>query len=277
MLESSWGLTPPPHHSNFISFPDGDMVLRSSDDVEFRVDSVILRRASGFFSDLAQIPTPEGTNGDEPIPMAESSEMLDLLLRLLYPVGTTAPNISTRAQGEALLHAVQKFRISSHAVEGAVASYLQSLEPLQHWALAIQFHLYHPQVNAVMRFMLAKEDGLDGDFPELDNVTARALANLLHMKQNATSKAKEELSGLIWSCPSHEDEDWCTDQMSLIEESPFDRSLSSDSELLNILEDHGCSQCLQRFHGGKATRQRERVQSTVETLLTRAILGNVKA
>lgn len=75
--------TPPASFIWLLNGPPGDVLLWSSDGVDFRVDLIILVRASPFFSDLfaSDVATKAGF-----IQIEETSDILDLLLRALYPV-----------------------------------------------------------------------------------------------------------------------------------------------------------------------------------------------
>ncbi|KDQ63937.1 hypothetical protein JAAARDRAFT_201414 [Jaapia argillacea MUCL 33604] len=86
-------LGPPP-----FDVEDADVVLRSSDHVDFRVYKLILSLASPFFKTLFTIPQPRsegaGTAGvladrmdDVPVvPISETAPTLDAVLRLVYPI-----------------------------------------------------------------------------------------------------------------------------------------------------------------------------------------------
>ena len=69
-----------------------DIILRSSDNIDFRVFKLFLSLASPFFETLFDIPQPTEENGDQEIkdglvvvPVAEGSKTLDALLRFCYP------------------------------------------------------------------------------------------------------------------------------------------------------------------------------------------------
>lgn len=71
-------LSPPllhdfPKPREYLSFPDGDVVLQSADGVDFRLDSVILRRASPFFATMLALPQKDTLN---PIAMTERPKYL---------------------------------------------------------------------------------------------------------------------------------------------------------------------------------------------------------
>ena len=68
---------------------DGDVILRSSDGVMFRTHKVILSLASPFFRDMFSLPQTgaplDCTGNGSIIPFTESSESIDILLRVVYP------------------------------------------------------------------------------------------------------------------------------------------------------------------------------------------------
>lgn len=258
--------------ASYITFPDGDMRLRSCDGVDFRVDSVILRRASGFFRDLARLPEAKDT--EEVIAMEESADVLNILLRLLYPMGLAAPTVSTHKQGEELLRAVDKLDIVSHAVNQAITQHLSTLVPLRAWAIAVRFQYAEARKAAVARFMLEKPHPTNRypDIAELDGVSARALAKLYRVRETAIHDVKEFLSELFWCCAAHSNSDWASDHMSEITVSPFDLSKISESAFEDVLHLHAddCTMCWQRFNGAKSTRRRALSRAYVTDRITNA-------
>ncbi|KAJ7627124.1 hypothetical protein FB45DRAFT_58168 [Roridomyces roridus] len=65
--------------------PDADVVLRSSDGIDFRTHRVVLSLASGFFKQMFSLPQPNGDPLVPVIPMSESATLLDKALRFWYP------------------------------------------------------------------------------------------------------------------------------------------------------------------------------------------------
>ena len=75
--------------------PDANLIIRSSDNINFRVHKSLLAMASPFFNDLLSLPQPsesEIVDGLSVVRLPESSELLNSLLSILYPVPTTMPN-----------------------------------------------------------------------------------------------------------------------------------------------------------------------------------------
>lgn len=70
-----------------------DIILRTSDQVDFRIHRAILAIVSPVFATMFGLPQPGGSQGNEPGPtslpmvdISEDSKTLDTLLRLCYPV-----------------------------------------------------------------------------------------------------------------------------------------------------------------------------------------------
>ncbi|ESK85744.1 hypothetical protein Moror_2453 [Moniliophthora roreri MCA 2997] len=71
--------------------PSADIVLHTSDDTVFRVHRIILSLSSPFFKEMFTLPqsppsaTASSSSNDSIIPIEENSQVLDCILRHLYP------------------------------------------------------------------------------------------------------------------------------------------------------------------------------------------------
>jgi BTB/POZ domain len=75
--------------------PDANLIIRSSDFVDFRVHKSVLVMTSPFFKDLLSLPQPsdsETVDGLPVVQLSESSELLNSLVSMLYPVRKVIPN-----------------------------------------------------------------------------------------------------------------------------------------------------------------------------------------
>ena len=73
---------------------DTNLIIRSSDLVDFRVHKSVLALASPFFKDLLSLPQPadwEIVDGHPVVPLSESSELMNSLFSILYPVRVVMP------------------------------------------------------------------------------------------------------------------------------------------------------------------------------------------
>lgn len=94
---------------------DGDVVLRVGPDDTFRIHKLVLSLVSPVFKDLFQNARPDqpdgGPGGFIPvIPIADSPESVDLLLRFIYP-GVVPPTITDPTVLSALLTVADKYGV----------------------------------------------------------------------------------------------------------------------------------------------------------------------
>ena len=85
-------ITSPPEP---MDVPDANLIIRSSDLVDFRVHKPVLSMASPFFKDLLSLPQPsdtESVDGLPVIPFQEDAEVLNSLVSMLYPVRPVIPD-----------------------------------------------------------------------------------------------------------------------------------------------------------------------------------------
>ena len=127
---------------------DADIILRSSDNVDFLVHRLILSKASPVFSDILTIPssTSHSDGGGKPpnidelkdgipiVHMAENQTVIETILRLSYP--TDMPSVSSELPFvRALVQAMDKYAM--------VKTFPQTLESVMLEAAAVRpFALY---------------------------------------------------------------------------------------------------------------------------------------
>ncbi|KAH8979971.1 hypothetical protein EDB86DRAFT_3052415, partial [Lactarius hatsudake] len=90
--------------------PDADVILQSSDLVNFRVRRSILATSSAFFGDLFSLPQPSDNEVLDVLPVVhlpEDAEVLSGLVTMLYPVPSELPDSDDKIL--ALLAACQKY------------------------------------------------------------------------------------------------------------------------------------------------------------------------
>lgn len=95
------------------SRPDGDVILRTCDMVDFQVHKVILSEASPIFQTLFSLPQPQHAQNNDgrlpEVPVQEDSQTFDYLLRLCYPIKD--PVITSIDEIEKVLAAAQKYEV----------------------------------------------------------------------------------------------------------------------------------------------------------------------
>ena len=81
--------------SESLEVPDANLIIRSSDHVLFRVHKSVLAMASPFFKDLLSLPQPPDSEFVDELPLidfSEVSELLNVLVSILYPIPTVTPS-----------------------------------------------------------------------------------------------------------------------------------------------------------------------------------------
>ncbi|KAH9841450.1 uncharacterized protein C8Q71DRAFT_737056 [Rhodofomes roseus] len=193
----------------------GDVILRSSDRVDFRVRKAIMSEASSVFEDMFSLPQPPTDHAEsslasansgrpgEPstsstdykdgcpvIVMQERSKVLERLLRLCYPV--TKPSLDYLDLLSPVLAAAVKY-----AMDGIVPTIRQDLrrlakeEPLRVYCLAIHYGFAEEAEEAARaslqlpRRMLYVSVNLNG-VPELELVDGRVPLLLLDYHQRCS-------------------------------------------------------------------------------------------
>ncbi|KAI0043872.1 hypothetical protein FA95DRAFT_1497942, partial [Auriscalpium vulgare] len=130
--------------------PSADVILRSTDSVDFRMHKDILAMASPFFKDMFKLPQSPSTSSRVPIMMPEESETISHLVAAMYPITSTPDNVDSTM---ALLAALQKYGMGSEvAIDGHFAVIRQQLskqllprfveeDPCRTYALAVRYRL----------------------------------------------------------------------------------------------------------------------------------------
>ena len=183
---------------------DGDVVLRVGPDDTFRVHKLVLSLASPVFKDLFQNARPDqpdgGPGGFIPvIPIADSPESVDLLLRFIYP-GVVPPTITDPTVLSALLTVADKYGV-------------QVISPIAKARLADEEVLKKDPFGA---YIVARRWG----FTDEAKSAARRLT-LTGIMQSPSSKdpqnlAREDFFRLLWFMQKRGDEAKNTIRTSLV-------------------------------------------------------------
>ncbi|KAI6041902.1 hypothetical protein EDC04DRAFT_1138829 [Pisolithus marmoratus] len=181
-----------------------DVILRSSDGIEFRVFRLFLALASPFFETLFGLPQPseenntdtEIRNGLPVVPVSEDSKTLDSLLRFCYPCTLAEdPVLEDFREIINVLEATKKY--SFDAIQQAVCKSLFSPEilkvnALRCFAIARHARLRHECILAA-KYTL-REPLVPLWFKEIELITSAELLSLLTYRQQC-SNAVQTLKG----------------------------------------------------------------------------------
>ncbi|KAF9240600.1 hypothetical protein BU15DRAFT_73831 [Melanogaster broomeanus] len=161
---------------------DADVVLRSSDNVDFRVFKIILSLASLVFKDMFTLPQPDSQPPTSPsvIPVSESSAILAALLSLCYP-GTT-PTFNSFKEARAVADAAVKYDMSpvmQHLKDLIASCYVES-SPLPLYALCCRLGWKELAERAARQTLKIKDLGRPSLYiEEMEEMTAGSYHRLL--------------------------------------------------------------------------------------------------
>ncbi|KAF8287026.1 hypothetical protein DL93DRAFT_1236563 [Clavulina sp. PMI_390] len=251
-----------------ISYPDGDIVLSSSDEVEHRVHSFILREASGFFRDMFESSKPDPDFA--PIVLTESTDIINFILSHLYP-RSSPPH---KPPGHAVFTAVEKYRLDCYSITNALISYLDSRShPLRAWALAVRYGYPAARKTAVRRYIQGSSDRLSssGIPKELGDVPGNAVLKVVSIR-------KETVGAVMKLVKSIAVDNRCGGRMCLGWELDLESSINTGSlslfdpyptlvPRLKAIADEKCHSCACRVLDDKVSVVTEKIA----TLLDKAI------
>ncbi|KAL6300880.1 hypothetical protein BKA93DRAFT_501364 [Sparassis latifolia] len=165
-----------------------NIILRSSDNIDFCVHSVILSEASPFFKDMFSLQQPivdrtksnntvEYRDGRPVITVGEDSRTLDGLLRLCYPI--TDPELKDLLLVRPMLEAALKYQMdeATAITRKALRSFAEK-EPLRIWAIACRLRL-EEDAHYAAQFTLQQTSIADSFPQEMQEITAGPYFRLL--------------------------------------------------------------------------------------------------
>jgi hypothetical protein len=109
LTSESWDL---PSVPLCLDLPEATIIVRSSDQVNFRVHKPVLALSSPFFKDLLSLPQPsdgELVDGLPVVALPEDAGLLNSLISLLYPITPVIPD--TYQKVFTLLAVCQKYEM----------------------------------------------------------------------------------------------------------------------------------------------------------------------
>ncbi|VDB90310.1 unnamed protein product [Peniophora sp. CBMAI 1063] len=186
--------------------PDADVILRSSDNVDFRFYSLVLKLASPIFADMFLLPPPPGnSSGDEVkdglpvICMAEDEQSMRVLLTICHP--GLKPSIGALDDLAVALRLVAKFRLTNATSIDVLLRRHASDSPERVFAMAWLLQMRDLALLAAREslkapFMLYRRTTLK--IPEFHELPAHALQQLLIFQSRCRHDAARIYSDLGW-------------------------------------------------------------------------------
>ena len=165
-----------------------DVILRSSDNIHFRIFKLFLSLASPFFETLFDIPQPDEENEEQEIknglvviPVTEDSKTLDALLRFCYPCTLADdPNLEVLKDAMDVLEAARKYSldvIETKARKAIVNPKILEVEPLRCFAIAHRGRLREETLLAAKSTLT--QPLIPSWFQEIELIRATDLLSLL--------------------------------------------------------------------------------------------------
>ncbi|KIJ37457.1 hypothetical protein M422DRAFT_100218, partial [Sphaerobolus stellatus SS14] len=164
---------------------DADLVLVSSDNVEFRVFGRILAESSVIFHDMIQLgESPTSPGGDNRVTLTENGEILDAMLQFIYPIPD--PKIVTFDTLKRLMDTADKYFLKGvmHSLKNLLVSptFIEP-QPLRAYALACM-HGLQDEAKIISRYCLKSDILQQPDlYDELALITGRDLLRLIKLHQ----------------------------------------------------------------------------------------------
>jgi len=182
--------------------PDCDIILRSSDGVDFHVFKLILSLASSVFKDMFTLPQTELQSKVLSVPiilMAEGSTILKSLLLLCYP--TPNPTFDSVDHMKAVMEAARKYDMggaTSRAGDLVMAQF-PSTDSLELYALSCKFGWKQLAQTVAMQTLKIKDLGRPSNkFAGMRDITALDYHRLLAYHQECGAVAQAVGKSLAW-------------------------------------------------------------------------------
>ncbi|KAF9233459.1 hypothetical protein BU15DRAFT_66562 [Melanogaster broomeanus] len=211
MSESTYAASPFDH-------PKADIILRTSDNIEFRVFKLFLSLASPFFESLFDIPQPTEVSGEQEIKdglavirVSEDKKTLDALLRFCYPCTLAEdPNLEQLKDVTDVLEAAKKYSIDAIVRKAAQAvsnPKILEVDPLGCFAIAHHGQLRDETLLAA-KYTL-RQPLIPSWFEEIELLSAADLLALLIYHQKCGNAVYALKTDMSWIRTHYETEEAC--------------------------------------------------------------------
>ncbi|KIJ65512.1 hypothetical protein HYDPIDRAFT_39446 [Hydnomerulius pinastri MD-312] len=195
----------------FASWPfqhsKADIILRSSDNVDFRVFRLFLSLASSFFETLFELPQPSGEVADQEmrdglavVPVSETSKVLDAFLRFCYPSALAEdPDLDDLTDIVDIFSTARKYSldiVERKACKALRNPKILTADPLRCFALARHMRLEGETLLAA--WYTLKLRLIPSRVPELNLISATELLALLDYHRRCGAAVAELRDDLKW-------------------------------------------------------------------------------
>lgn len=287
-------VTTSPQRSKRLTFPDGDVVVRSVDGVKFCLHAMFLSRASPYFRDaLAESPAN--------LTITETADTFNILLQYIYPTPQKS-SINSIERATALLVGAAKLKIevAIPAILTHLRKHLEDVQnPLRAWAIAVQCRYPAGQRDSIRRLLLLDDNAaasfiLD-EAEELKHVTGLHYRKLINWRGNAIASARATLHKVFEPCTEGDEEDpnkpGCAGALMTLYEkrhtallvggSPFSDLATSDFMFKMAAATSGCPACAKKESTdtwmAKVSQLRAEIHSQLNDVLGEGFLAHANS
>ncbi|KAF7362657.1 BTB domain-containing protein [Mycena venus] len=208
MSDSDSDLTTAPSSPRFITrspFDDGgagaDVILRSSDGIDFHVHRLVLSLASSVFKDMFAFPQPDSDPVIPTVQVSESARILDLVLRFWYP-GAEPTVVQTLDDLRETLEAL----IMKYDVKFVVPSAKKKLrehladDPVAVFSIACRLQWKDVALEAAKESLKLPLRAFESERPrQLQYMTAETYHTLLQYHSECAKVAASATAALQWA------------------------------------------------------------------------------
>ncbi|KIP02224.1 hypothetical protein PHLGIDRAFT_96217 [Phlebiopsis gigantea 11061_1 CR5-6] len=179
-----------------------DIVLRSSDNTEYRMAKSMLSQASPFFEQMFTLPQPETAGepqDDLPvIPLSEPGEVLDVLLRFCVP--QPPPKLDDLTVALRILNASKKYDMEwARAVANDAFARCAEKEPLRAYCLACKHDLADGVRSAARHCLrLSLEHIIDSPPSDVEDISGAELLRLLQYRRSCRDAVATRVLSWAW-------------------------------------------------------------------------------
>jgi hypothetical protein len=182
-----------------------DVILRSTDNVDFRVFKVLLSLASPFFDDMFGLPQGDINNdtkdGLPVVRMAEERKTLEMLLLMCYPTTVVDhSDLETLSGAHLVLEAANKYNMESvekHLRACLVMPQFLDVDPLRVFAIACRCR-FEAEAKLAAQATFGRPLSIEPYVPELELITAGRLHQLLQYHDSCTAPCKNIATDFTW-------------------------------------------------------------------------------
>lgn len=183
-----------------LAIPNPDVVLRSSDGVDFRTLKALLTLSSSVFEGMFSLPRPANRRVDvlegglPVVPLEETADMVDILLRFCVP--QPPPNFESVTQAARVLEGARKYemRWAQEAISDTLRRFSET-EPVRVYAIACRYGFEVEARDAALHCLqLPLSTIIHSDIEEVNDISSGQLRRLLKYRERCRDAVAKKIS-----------------------------------------------------------------------------------